>query len=253
MARHEAAPVGGVGGDVAERAAARRHRAADHGMLDDEPADRREDRARHRAGTRRALTGAQQPVGEHEGDRAEREVELPGQRHRDECGRAEREPARVAVAAALEAEQGERQQEGHHPEQVPRRLHDAVRGEGEGQATEQRGAALQAERAQPPAGRPAGDDVRDQHHGVPRHDGAEQPVDRPVRQPVEPALQVEHGVALRLERVRVAPRRGQPAELVADEPHGVAELEVVAGRGLAVARVGPREVGAVGVAEAPAR
>ena len=52
---------------------------------------------------------------------------------------------------------------------------------------------------------------------------------------------------LRPERVRVGPRRAAVLELVPGKPERPAELEVISGRRLAVARGRPREIAAVDV------
>ena len=121
-----------------ERSAALGDGAVDDGTLDDEPGHDGEARAGERPDDGGPLAGAQQRVGQDERDRAERQVQLPGQRHGDERPCAEREPARITVAPALEAEQRQRDQERHQPEQVAGRLHDPVRGEREGEPAGER-------------------------------------------------------------------------------------------------------------------
>src|SRR5262249_49868792 len=64
-----------------------------------------------------------------------------------------------------------------------------------------------------------------------------------------PAGEVRQRLRLGLEGVRVAPRRAEVLELVADEPEPVVRLQVVAGRGLAVAVGAAREEAAVQLEE----
>ena len=89
--------------------------------------------------------------------------------------------------------------------------------------------------------------VGEEEQHVPGPRVAEQPVEGPVREPEQPALDVRRRLRLGPERVRVGPGRRALLELVADEPERVGELEVVARRSLAVARGGTGEIAVVRV------
>ena len=173
VAGDEAAPVGRERRHLAQRPSALGDRAVDDGTLDDEPGHDGEARAGERPDDGGPLAGTQQAVREHERDRTECEMELPGQRDGDQRPCPEREPARVTVASALEAEQRQRDQERHQPEQVAGRLHDPVRREREGEPAGERRRTLEAERAQPPARGAAREDVREQDDDVPGDDRSE--------------------------------------------------------------------------------
>src|SRR5439155_2446936 len=71
---------------------------------------------------------------------------------------------------------------------------------------------------------------------------------RPENEAERPSLEVQHGVRLGAEAVRVAPGRAPVLQLVADEPEVVDGLEMVAGSGLAVSGGASREEARAGVA-----
>ena len=97
-----------------------------------------------------------------------------------------------------------------------------------------------AERAQPERRHPARDHVQRQSEQVPREHWAEQPLERPEDERERPAGRVDALWRLRLELVRVKPRRAAVQQLVAGEPEVVDGLEVVARRRPAVARLAAR-------------
>jgi hypothetical protein len=153
------------------------------------------------------------------------------------------------VASALEGEQHGRQQERDQPEEMPRGLADAVRHQAEHRTPDERRRAGDVERPEPPAREAAREDERQQHDEVVRPHVSECDSEWPVREPEEPALEARRRIRFRPEGVRVGERRGAALELVADEPEGPAELEVVACRGLPVTRGGTGEVVTVDVAD----
>ena len=188
--------------------------------------------------------GARYPrprVPEREDDRAHRQVDLAAERDRGERDRSPDEPA------PLEREQHGRQQERDQAEQMAGRLAEPVRRQREDEAADEGGAASEPERSQPPARERAGGDDREEDDEVVRPDVPEQRPQRPERDPEQPPLQVRGRARLRPERVRVGPRRAAVLELVPGEPERPAELEVISGRRLAVARSRPREIAAVDV------
>ena len=137
------------------RTAARRRHASESAQTSTPPATpRRGARAQPRppAGDR---------VREHERDRAEGEVHLAGERDRGERGRGE------PRLPALDAVEGEREQHRDRPEQVARRLSDAVGREREREPADEGGAERQAERPQPQRREAARADVRQQDEDVP--------------------------------------------------------------------------------------
>ena len=105
-----------------------------------------------------------------------------------------------------------------------------------------------SERAQPPAREAACGEEGQQQHEVVGPGGPEGALERPERRSQQPALEVRALRRLGLERVRVAPRRPPVLELVPGQPVVPDELEIVAGRLLAVARCGAGQVVAVHVA-----
>ena len=125
---------------------------------------------------------------------------------------------------------------------MPGRLADPVRHQGEDDAADERSRPRQLQRTEPPARETAGEHERDQDDQVVRPHVAEDGPERPVRHTEEPTLQVRRGLRLGAERVRVREGRRSARELVADEPEGPAELEMVAGGCLAVTDRRSREV-----------
>ena len=169
-------------------------------------------------------------VREHEGDRAESEVHLAGERDRGQRGGGE------PRLPALDAVEREREQHRDRAEQVTGRLGDAVRREGEGEPADERGAERQAERTQPERGEAAGADVGQQDEEVPARHRPEERLQRPVDGRERPAGEVHARLDLRLEAVRIEPRLRAPGELMARQPEVVGRLKVVAGRDPPIAR-----------------
>jgi hypothetical protein len=238
---HEIAPVGLEALDFRERATSRLRRAGDDRVADDEA---------HGDGRRRAQEHPRERSGvephggvrEHERHRAEGEVHLPRERYRHERSRRERapgvrDPTGVGRTRALDREEAERQQNRDPPEEVAAALHDPVRGDREREPSERRGRLRHVERTKPAVGEEAGGDDAAEEEEIPCHDGPEGEVERPEGQAEGPAAEHRLLVDERLEAVRVAPGRGATGELVTDEPEAVDGLQVVAGRGLAVARL----------------
>jgi hypothetical protein len=180
-------------------------------------------------------------VAEHERDRAQGEVELPGERQRDEACAREHE------AAPLERQERGGEEEGDEPEQVTGGLADAVRHQAEDEPAEERGSAREPERAQPPAREDPGRDEREENDQVVGPRVAERGTEGPVGETEQPALEVRRRLRLRTERVRVGERRAAVTELVTDEPEAPAELEVVTRRSLPMTGGGAREVVVVDV------
>ncbi len=239
-AAEEVGELGRVVPHLGERAPAVRDRAGDDDPLH---GDRRH-RARSGCGaglppvrSRRASPG----VAKREHDRAHREVDLPGERDRGERERGPHEPP------PLEREQPGGQQERDQPEEVPGRLPEPVGREREDETADERRAADEPERPQPPARQRAGGDDREQDDEVVRPDVPEEEPQRPERDPEQPPLQIRRCARLGPEGVRVGPRRRAVLELVARQPESPPELQVVTGRGLAVARRGTRQIAAAGV------
>ncbi len=81
---------------------------------------------------------------------------------------------------------------------------------------------------------PPAPDEAEEHEQVPGRDRPECPLQRPVDEPERPAGEIPARLDLRLEAVRITPRRPPVLELVPDEPELVADLEVVARRRFAV-------------------
>ena len=151
-------------------------------------------------------------------------MHLAGERDRGERGG--REPR----LPALDAVEREREQHRDRPEQVTRRLRDAVRRQREREPADERRAEPEAERAQPERGEPAGADVRQEHEDVPARDRPEERLQRPVDSRERPAGEVHARLDLRLEAVRIEPGLCSARELVAGQPEGVGRLQVVARR-----------------------
>ena len=222
---------------LCERAPAACDRALHDRLLDDDRRDGRDERGGARLPPV-APGNAGPGVAEREHDGAHREVDLSRERDRRERERGPDE------APPLEREQGGGEEERDQSEQMPRRLADAVRRQGEDEPAGERRAAREAERAQPPAREPARGDEREQHDQVVGPDVPEERAERPEGNREQPALQVRRRRGLGPERVRVRPRRCALLELMAREPEGPAELEVVSGGGLAVAGCRPGQVAA---------
>ena len=108
--------------------------------------------------------------------------------------------------------------------------------EAEGEAPGERALAAQPQLSQPERREPARADEAEEHEQVPGRDRPERPLQRPVDEPERPAGEIPARLDLRLEAVRITPRRPPVLELVPDEPELVADLEVVARRRLAVPR-----------------
>ena len=141
-------------------------------------------------------------VREHERDRAEREVHLARERDRGERGRREPRPP------PLDAVEREREQHRDRPEQVAGRLRDAVGREREREpADERRAEAADPSARSQSAAKPAGADVGQQHEDVPAGDRPEERLQRPEDGREGPAGEVHARLHLRLEAVRVEPRR----------------------------------------------
>ncbi len=239
-AREEVGELGRVVPHLAERAAAARDRAGDDDLLHGDRRHRRDDRSRGSL----PPVGACHPspgVAEREHDRPHREVDLAAERDRRErdCGPDEPAP--------LEGQQHGREQKRDQAEQMAGRLAEPVRRQCEDESADERGAADEAERAQPPARQRTGGDDREKDDQVVGPDVPEQRPQRPERDPEQPPLQVRRRCRLRSERVRVGPRSGAVLELVPGQPERPAELEVIAGRCLSVTRSGPGQVPAVDV------
>ena len=172
--------------------------------------ERPDRRSRQDSGARGNRTEPRPPprnrVGEHERDRAEREVHLT--RERDRRERGGREPRQPP----LDAVERERQQHRDRAEQVPRRLRDAVRREREREPADERGRERESERAQPERREAAGADVGQEHEDVPAGDRPEQRLERAEDRRERPAGEVGPRLELGLEAVGVdatAPRRGR--------------------------------------------
>jgi hypothetical protein len=170
-------------------------------------------------------------------------MELARERNCDEARR------RQCEASPLERQERGRQQEGDEPEEVPRRLTDAIGHEAEDEAADECRRARQAEGAQPPAPDGARRDERQQDEQVIRPHVSEGGAQGPVRPAEQPALHVRRRLRLGAKRVRVGERRARVPELMSDEPEPPAELQVIARRCLAVPRSRPREVVPVDVAD----
>ena len=238
--RDEVGELGRVVTHLRERAAAARHRARDDDLLD---GDGHESRGRS-SGARLPPAGAWHPrprIPECEDDGTDREVDLAGEGDRGQRERGPDEPA------PLEREQHRRQEEGDQPQEVSGRLADPIRREREDEPAGKRGCPDEPEGPEPPAGNPSRGDEGEQDDQVVGPDVPEQAPERPERDPEEPPLQVGRRRGLRPEGVGIGPGRGAALELVARKPEGPAELEVIAGRRLAVARRWAREVVAVDV------
>ena len=151
-------------------------------------------------------------------------MHLAGERDRGERGG--REPR----LPALDAVEREREQHRDRPEQVTRRLRDAVRREREREPADERRAKPEAECAQPQRGEATGADVCQQHEDVPARHRPEQRPQRPVDHRERPAGEVHARLDLRLEAVGIEPGLCTPRELVAGQPEGVGRLQVVARR-----------------------
>ena len=136
----------------------------------------------------------------------------------------------------LDAVEREREQHRDRTEQVPGRLRDAIGREGESEPADERGAEREPERAQPERGEAAGADVRQQDEQVPAGDGAEQRLQRAEDGRERPAGEVHTRLDLRLEAVRVEPRRCAASQLVPRQPEVVDGLQMVAGRDPPLAR-----------------
>ena len=182
-------------------------------------------------------------VGEHERDRAQREVHLTRERDRRECGG--REPRQ----ATLDPVQRERQQHRDGSEEVPRRLRDAVRRECEREPADERSREREAERTQPERGEAACSDVGQEHEDVPAGDRPEQRLERAEDRRERPAGEVGPPLELGLEAVGVDPRRLAAGELVAGEPEAVDRLQVVARRDASLGRDAVAQEAIVGAAE----
>ena len=140
----------------------------------------------------------------------------------------------------LVGEEREWEEHGDPAEEMRPALSQPVGGDREREPADGGGAGRELELPQPAVGEePRGDD-RPQEEEVPRHDRAEDGVERPESESERPAGENDLGIDERLEAVRVDPRRPAVGQLVADEPEAVDGLKMVAGRGLAVA------VGSVG-------
>ena len=129
----------------------------------------------------------------------------------------------------LDEQEAEGEQERDRAEQVARALRDSVRSERERQPADERGAARQAQLAEPPRRQSAGRYEGEQEEDVVGDDGPEERVQRRVERREEPALEIDRAVGFRLEGVRIEPRGAGVRELVTGQPHRPAELEVVAG------------------------
>ena len=225
----EVAPVRRVLGDGVQRPPAREVRVVDGGRLHEQPdADGRRNRRRD--------TEEHPPVATpHERIRAderhgpEREMHLPRERDRRDRDRREREPP------ALDRVERKREQDRDRPKEVPGALGDAVGRDREREPAGERRSARKPELPQPQAGEPASGEVREQHEDVPPADMSQSGVERPEHDPEGPAREVDRRARLRPEAVRVAPGRAAVLDLVSRQPEVVERLEVVAGRGLAVA------------------
>ena len=132
-------------------------------------------------------------------------MHLAGERDRRERGGGE------PRLPPLDAVEREREQHRDRAEQVPGRLRDAVGREREREPADERGAERQAERAQPERREAAGADVGQQDEEVPARDRPEQRLQRPVDGRERPAGEVDARLDLRLEAVRVEPRRAPRA------------------------------------------
>ena len=108
--------------------------------------------------------------------------------------------------------------------------------EAEGEAPGERTLAAQPQLSQPERCESTRAQKAEEHEQVPGRDRPERPLQRPVDEPERPAGEIPARLDLRLEAVRITPRRPPVLELVPDEPELVADLEVVARRRLAVPR-----------------
>ena len=128
-------------------------------------------------------------------------------------------------------------------------LLEPVRGDLEGQATDERSPVTDVELSQPGVREQPRRDEREQDERVPADDNAEPAPQGPEREAERPGGRVELRLYLRTERVRIAP--GIPAilELVSRQPEPVGGLEMVAGAGLAVPGLAPGEEVRVGMPE----
>ena len=148
----------------------------------------------------------------------------------------------------LERVEREGQQHRHRREQVAHRaLRDQVRRQREGEPAGERPFAIQIELAQPQERQPARAHEGEEDEGIPRSHRPEQRVQRPEDDPERPAREVRSGLRLRLEAVRVEPRRRAALELMAGEPELPDRLQVVARRHLASRRQALRQKAVVRV------
>ncbi len=153
-------------------------------------------------------------------------------RERDRRERRHRKPAQ----APLDPVEREREQHRDRAEQVPGRLGDAIGSECEREPADERRGEREPERAQPERGQPSGADVGQEDEEVPADDGAEQRLERPEDGRERPAGEVHTRLDLRLEAVRVEPRRLAAHQLVARQPQVVGGLKVVTRRHSPLAR-----------------
>ena len=151
-------------------------------------------------------------------------------------------------AVPLDEQEAEGEQERDRAQQMAGALRDSVRSERERQPADERGAARQAQLAEPPRRQRSRRYEGEQEEDVVGDDGAEERVQGPVERREEPALEIDRAVGFRLEGVRIEPRGAGVRELVTGQPHRPAELEVVAGGCLSEA--GAR-AGEIAVSEPP--
>ena len=195
--------------------------------------------AHERPDQRPAVARPADGVEEEERNRPKREVQIRERNRRDRRSRPQQPPA-AAAARALERPQRQRQEHRDHSSQVAGALGHAVRRKLEDEPAYQCRAARQPELAEPEERESACREIGQQQQHVPGDDRPERGLERPERRSERPAAEVHARAALRPERVRVEPRRPAVLHLVPDQPEVVDGLQVIADRGLAVDRLGPR-------------
>jgi hypothetical protein len=163
-------------------------------------------------------------------------VDLAGERDRRQRCDRERQPPAARAQTALEGEERQRQEHRDRSEQVAGRLRYSVGREREGEPSGERGDTRQPELSEPGAREAAGAHEGEQHEDVPGEHEPERPPQGPEHGAEGPARRIERPVGLRTERERIPPGITAVLEVVADEPEVVRGLEMVARRGLAVAR-----------------
>jgi len=246
----EVQQVDGVAVDLLERPAARADRAPDRGHVHGEgPEDGGQGAPGHGPDPYRT---AEHGVEDEERNRAEGQMNLPGERDRRERRARNCKPGVAAAPRALERVEGEREQRRDRREQVAHRaLRHEVGREGEREPARQRSRHAQAELPQPEEGRGAGAEKAEEDEGVPARYRSEERVERPEDKRERPPGEVRTRVDLGLEAVRVEPGRLAALQLMTRKPELPDGLQVVARGGSAGARRQP--LGEESLVRAPER